>query len=176
MSCLVCMREHKQFRSKWSRNLQRRSWSRVSLICHFKGFRLYLGDKPLGALTESYSQIHLSDWSQGGSPQQAGELRSWTDSSGGRKEAQIQVTGWKRSSTWKMAEWWKTGIKGGLTDGKTPTETEHAGAEAERPSREVGAFSILHIKLEVPIRDPGASTRRKRHTERPACGVRFDLE
>lgn len=57
----------------------------VSLTCHFKGFRLYLGDKPQGALTESYSQIRLSEgwslrqlaeWCQGGLPQRAEELRS----------------------------------------------------------------------------------------------------
>lgn len=57
-------------------------------------------------------------------------------------------------------EWWETAVKGGFKD-ETPSETDMQGQKTSTLPWEVGAFSILHPKFEVPTGNPGENIQKE---------------
>lgn len=169
-------RTHKQFRSRWSKNLQR-SWSRWQparggawdVILRASDCILEMNPWVLSTertLTGSSFPKDCSQaagWNRGGLPPPTGELRAWTGSGGGREQAQTPATGWRRSTTWRWSEWGRGQVQGGWIDDQTPPDIEYTEVEADGPPPldAGGAFSILHMQSEVPTGNPAENIQKE---------------
>lgn len=138
----------------------------VSPAYHLKGCRLHPGVNHRVLLTERATVgstfrkacSQAAAWSQGRLLQPAGELRSWTLNSGGRKQPQIQVMAWKHNTTWRLREWWKKTGGSMVAQQMVRHQMKQKAQRLKQPDPlshvPEGAFSVLHRKSEVPAGNP----------------------